>query len=370
MIVRGPRVPTALTTDLYNRRCEGRNDGLTWKEWSRLTTACPKCGKKLKNASLKKHMQNIHHERVGNTACNEVATTATFRMGTKEGGKFKCPVPGCGGSSTGKWAMYRHFAWRHSAATIIFDDDGLLPRCPQCAMFVKSPTSHPNTKTFTQVQAQRKHEKLQVAQQEADAVYFTVNGIKIGRVQEYKYLGQMLTENDINTKCIKSQICQAQARWICVAKILKREGANARTMARFYLAVVQAVLLYGADSWTISETDMRKLDRFHKRAIRHMTGNHIQKNREGEWSYPDHDVLFQKCRLLPIARYIERRRGTLRNYLETTKPDLFWTVQGLSPPARGAKKVLWWRQPWLTKTEMDDLNSQWDGLTTDGPRPA
>ena len=81
-------------------------------------------------------------------------------------------------------------------------------------------------------------------------------------------------------------------------------------MARFYITVVQAVLLYGAESWTITQKNMIKLRSFHNRAIRYMTGQHIRKNEE-EWSYPVHEELLAKCRLFPIETYIERRRGTL-----------------------------------------------------------
>ena len=56
-------------------------------------------------------------------------------------------------------------------------------------------------------------------------------------------------------------------------------------MARFYMAIVQAVLLYGADSWALSAADNLKLDRFHKRAVRHMMGCHIQKDSQDNWSY-------------------------------------------------------------------------------------
>ena len=55
---------------------------------------------------------------------------------------------------------------------------------------------------------------------------------------------------------------------------------------------------------------------FHLRAVRYMTGVHIRKQEEEEWSYPDHEVLLEKCGLFPITIYLERRRGTLREYLE------------------------------------------------------
>ena len=74
---------------------------------------------------------------------------------------------------------------------------------------------------------------------------------------------------------------KARQRWGCVAKVIKREGASAKIMGRFYLAVVQAVLLYGSDSWVINERDWKRLRSFHKRSIRHMTGEHIRKREEG-----------------------------------------------------------------------------------------
>ena len=36
------------------------------------------------------------------------------------------------------------------------------------------------------------------------------------------------------------------------------------------------MLLYGADVWVVSRWDMKRLKRFHKRAVRHMTGEHIK----------------------------------------------------------------------------------------------
>ena len=68
---------------------------------------------------------------------------------------------------------------------------------------------------------------------ESEKASFQVNGMDIERVREYKYLGRTLMENDTD-----KQLRKAKDRWNCVAKILKREGACARTMTRFYLLVV------------------------------------------------------------------------------------------------------------------------------------
>ena len=102
--------------------------------------------------------------------------------------------------------------------------------------------------------------KKQIA---AEEVKIKVHRREIERVSKLKYLGRIFTEDDNDSRGITVQLNRARSRWNSIAKILKREGANFMTMARYYVAVVQAVLLYGADSWTITKRDWSRLRSFH-----------------------------------------------------------------------------------------------------------
>ena len=93
--------------------------------------------------------------------------------------------------------------------------------------------------------------------------------------------------------CIDNNFKKARHQWNCIARLLKRKGANAKCMARVYVTVIQAVLLYSADLWSISKRDRDKLRSFHRRAVRYMCGLHIKKVREGEWLCPDHESLME-----------------------------------------------------------------------------
>ena len=119
------------------------------------------------------------------------------------------------------------------------------------------------------------------------------------------------------------------------------------------------MLLYGAESWTITRQNLEKLDRFHKRSVQYMTGVHIRKCADGTWVHPDHAPLFEKCRILPIEVYIARRQSTLRDYLVQHKRELWEEVQGLTPLAQDPQKVMWWRQHCVSRAEMVELNRQW-----------
>ena len=119
------------------------------------------------------------------------------------------------------------------------------------------------------------------------------------------------------------------------------------------------MLLYGADSWVIKKADAIALRSFHRRAVRYMTGSHIRKLINGNWTYPNHETLLKECGLLDIDAYIERRRGTLRQYLETNRLDLLESAEATKKHAKDVNKILWWDQPFLTKTEMVNKSKFW-----------
>ena len=168
-----------------------------------------------------------------------------------------------------------------------------------------------------------------------------------------------MTEDDDDSKNILEQLKRARLKWNSISKILKREGANAKTMAKFYMAVVQAVLLYGAESWTITKKNWSKLRSFHRRAMRYMAGQHIRQRKDGTWKYPDHKNLERICGLFPIETYIARRRGTLRKYLEENRAELLEEAMEMTAPSKSANKILWWKQEWISKDEMTEMTNFW-----------
>ena len=184
-------------------------------------------------------------------------------------------------------------------------------------------------------------------------------GKKLEQVSQFKYLGRILTDTDDDTAAITNQLKKARQQWNAIARILKRKGANAMTMAKFYMAIVQAVLLYGADSWVISARNMQRLRAFHDLALRHVTGRHIRKNQDGTWQYPDHESLQWKCGLFDIETYIKRRRGTLRKYLKEYRPELLEEAAKTKPASKNVNKILWWNQNYITKDEMTKKTNFW-----------
>ena len=177
-------------------------------------------------------------------------------------------------------------------------------------------------------------------------------------MRHFKYLGRIFTDTDCDSKCIQENIKKATMRWNCIAKILKDEGADSKSMAKFYITIVQAVLLYGAESWCIKKRDMSRLNSFHLRAVRYLTGQHIRKNND-EWEYPDHKTLLKQCGILELEVYIQRRRGTLYKYLQDNKADELDLARESKKHCKHVNKIMWWDQKWIKKSEMGNIAERW-----------
>ena len=371
MVVRGAAAPRALTTEQYEQRMNKRRTRQTIfgngsEEWRKQRVECTQCGKVMQMASLNRHIKTQHNRHNDNQyQCTPVDDSnikgKIFNLNWNTNTRNHCPIPGCSGGGNDKSTMYRHFNLMHPLADIIIDVDGLLPKCDKCGFRSKNMEKHRDSSTCKQAQRRKANSMKQEEQERASKVKFYVNGLPIQRVRQFRYLGRIFTESDNDSVCIQENLSNARRRWNCVAKILKTEGANAKCMAKFYITIVQAVLLYGADSWVVTKRDMNKLRSFHHRAIRYITGRHIRKHDEDRWEYPDHQQLLKECQLFPIEVYVERRRGTLRSYFEEYTPALLESAKLVKRHCKDVHKILWWDQNW--KFKKDFTNFPIFGLT-------
>ena len=80
-------------------------------------------------------------------------------------------------------------------------------------------------------------------------------------------------------------MAKAWKSWGRLQGILSREGATKRVSGNFFKAVVQQVLLFGAETWVVSLMMKRALSAFIHGAARRLTGKQPRKGRDGKWHY-------------------------------------------------------------------------------------
>jgi hypothetical protein len=105
-------------------------------------------------------------------------------------------------------------------------------------------------------------------------------------------------------------------------------------MASINRAVVQAVLLYGSESW--------ELTRAMEQILRYITGQHILQNEDKSWTYPPSAYVLNLAGLLQKQVYIEKRRKSVETYV-FTRPIYQRCVQSRHL-ARNANHAVWWQR--------------------------
>ncbi len=88
---------------------------------------------------------------------------------------------------------------------------------------------------------------------------FTVHGDALKKVKVFKYLGRMMAQDDNNVQAMRHQLHKARGTWACVGQVLMSENVTQRVAAKFYKAVVQAILLYGSKTWNLMTAVLARL---------------------------------------------------------------------------------------------------------------
>ena len=65
-------------------------------------------------------------------------------------------------------------------------------------------------------------------------------------------LGAKCFPSNDNWTAAEQNLQRAQKIFVRLAKIFGREGSDRRTAGRFYVAVVQVVLLFGSETWVLT----------------------------------------------------------------------------------------------------------------------
>jgi hypothetical protein len=129
-------------------------------------------------------------------------------------------------------------------------------------------------------------------------------------------------------------------------------------MSIFYKVIVQTVLLYGSESWVLGTQIRRKLNSFHNRCSRFITGKHISYKKEADvWIYPSSKLTLLEADLLGIDDYIDKRKNTIWGYVEDgdlLKVCKFW--EGIT---RGDNTLMWWKEG-TNETEQMKFNKDRD----------
>lgn len=330
----------------YERRMTGI--GLTYVERKRQIVECPKCQKQMQQVALQNHLMSVHQEYNRSQRRRDLfekyqvgPMTYTVSMPTKTG--IRCPVPDCIGHADSRTNLRKHFAHRHPIDIIIIEEEGPLPRCNSCQMFVSTANQPRHLATDICTTGTTRHQKriLELTYLEHENVTFSILDEELESLDWFKYLGRPISATGSDWIAVMYNIKKARQRWSQISRILTKQGSNPKVMGYFYKAVCQAVLLYGCETWVITSKIRNALESFHHRVARQISHHVIRfDSTRGEWLYPPIDAALREASLLPLEDYIIRRRCYLLRWSQDN--PLLHESQRLQNGVGGTRQRFWW----------------------------
>ena len=121
-------------------------------------------------------------------------------------------------------------------------------------------------------------------------------------------------------------------------------------MSIFYKVIVQTVLLYGAELWVLNTHSRNKINSFHHRCSRYITGKHIRVE-EDKWIYPSRVSSLSEVDLLAAEEYIVSRKDTITEYAENS--DIYQKCLKTEGLHNNNNKITWWAQNIVKSNEAE-----------------
>ena len=124
--------------------------------------------------------------------------------------------------------------------------------------------------------------------------------------------------------------------------MLRREGADPILSAKFYRAVVQAVLLFGADTSVLSAAMLKNLEGVHVGFLRQVTGMKARRLGDKTWTKEGPDRVLQAAGTKSLREYIDKRQATVAEWV-ALRPIFEVCAKETGYEGGGKLREPWWR---------------------------
>jgi len=369
MIMKGGELKVEVSREGYEKLIGG--GGESYRDRIRKKVKCDLCGKEVNCQNLKRHQgvkscekgREKYRKSLGTAQTAQEIPTATdlpttsspslppsiqppavYCFSMDDVTTTCCAVEGCPYKQKIRKGMRLHFRNKHNKDTMIIQEEGQLPRCDKCGIFTKARMERHQLSKLCQEGAKfldvRKIYKEN--KKTAEETVFTVQGVPIKTVSEFKYLGRMVTKEDSDWSAVNYNLKKAKNAWYQMTRILTKRGSkNNKWRTTIYKSIVEAILLFGAETWVLSKAMETKLQSFHHRCARAIAGRYITKNPDDTWTCPPTNEILKEAGLCTIQESIKKRQDAAKPYARNL--PIYKKCEASNPLASCQKRAVLWQ---------------------------
>ena len=126
-----------------------------------------------------------------------------------------------------------------------------------------------------------------------------------------------MTAGDKDWLAVVGNLGKARKSWGRLSRVIGREGEDPKVSGNFYKEMDQAVLLFGAETWVLTQRTEKDLESFQSRVARRLTRKQPRWWLDGSWDYPPLAEALGEAGLDGIRKLVTRRQKTVAQYIAT-----------------------------------------------------
>ena len=129
-----------------------------------------------------------------------------------------------------------------------------------------------------------------------------LQGQPLEEVESFSYLGSEIGQSSKAEKEVSVRLEKAgKVHQIWRRKVFQSRALSTATKVRAYQTLVMPVLLYGAETWTVTQHDIRRLKSFQMRCLRNILGITL-------WNRVRNSDILERTGVLPVEEQLRQRR--------------------------------------------------------------
>ena len=170
-----------------------------------------------------------------------------------------CPVEGCPAKEKRPGMLREHFIFRHWESKVAILQEGPEPLLwyDQCGIHMQTARlfKHRQSAKCHKLTERRLLQRDVEMEARCGEMEFNLYGEEgdeiVDNVPTFRYLGRPLYQTDYYCPAVQRNIMRARPVWGRLGGLIRREGADTKALGIFYRAVVQAIILYGSETWIL-----------------------------------------------------------------------------------------------------------------------
>jgi hypothetical protein len=134
-----------------------------------------------------------------------------------------------------------------------------------------------------------------------------IKNYKFERVGNFKYLGVKLNEDNNNQINLQERMKNANKTYFMLQKFFKNKNISKKLKLRLKNIIIDKVLTYASETWTLTKRDRKQLNVFERKVYRRILGP-VYDNEKENWRILTNKEIYARVKILTIIETIRLNR--------------------------------------------------------------